>query len=556
VTEPTGSTTPEPRAARVVSLDALRGLAILMMCLSGLVPRWLPNWMYHGYYPQYLPGRGEDGGWGRVENPWAFWSGSAFTWVDWVFPMFLFAMGAAIPLAMRGKLSRGVPRWKLAIGVLIRGAVLIGFAVVAQQLTPWFISGDEPTAWDDHLLALLGFGLLFAVLMPLPKRWSGAARWGVRAAGLAAVVGLLAWVHVRRGTAFSWNDKDIIILLLAWMAVFAGLLWLAMPGRGWPVRLAVGLVIAYVAHHQAMKAEWRWFGEAFAWLMPVVNGWPKAVLDWRWVVDHPAMNLGVLWDFTWLKFLWVVLPGTVVGELLVKEGEHGEPGGGRVAWGVAGLQTAVIGVVLVAFWYRGDEQTQPWFQWFGGGDATRAWGVAAGGVAAAWGAVVLLWGRGDRLLWGLSLWAAIWLTLGWAVEPWEGGIKKGPPSTLSWYLISTGLSVSLLAVFVVMIDRSRRGRWWMGWLVLNGQNPMVAYVGIRNLLAPVVSLPLLGPVNAATEAIGHDSIEGVVQQDVLAAAIDDEPALRWAQLGWAIVKTLALAAAVAAMTRLRLIWRS
>jgi hypothetical protein len=290
--------------------------------------------------------------------------------------------------------------------------------------------------------------------------------------------------------------------------------------------------------------------------MPVVNGWPKAVLDWRWVVDHPAMNLGVLWDFTWLKFLWVVLPGTVVGELLVKEGAHGEPGGGRVAWGVAGLQTAVIGVVLVAFWYRGDEQTQPWFQWFGGGDATRAWGVAAGGVAAAWGAVVLLWGRGDRLLWGLSLWAAIWLTLGWAVEPWEGGIKKGPPSTLSWYLISTGLSVSLLAVFVVMIDRSRRGRWWMGWLVLNGQNPMVAYVGIRNLLAPVVSLPLLGPVNAATEAIGHDSIEGVVQQDVLAAAIDDEPALRWAQLGWAIVKTLALAAAVAAMTRLRLIWRS
>ena len=51
--EPTHS--PPAPIARAESLDALRGLAILLMCLSGILPGALPNWMYHGYYPTHLP---------------------------------------------------------------------------------------------------------------------------------------------------------------------------------------------------------------------------------------------------------------------------------------------------------------------------------------------------------------------------------------------------------------------------------------------------------------------------------------------------------------------
>jgi predicted acyltransferase len=70
------------------SLDALRGIAILLMVLSGSIAFGgvLPIWMYHAQVPpplhKFVP------------------TISGITWVDLVFPFFLFSMGAAIPLAL------------------------------------------------------------------------------------------------------------------------------------------------------------------------------------------------------------------------------------------------------------------------------------------------------------------------------------------------------------------------------------------------------------------------------------------------------------------------
>ena len=557
-----------PPDRRVFSLDAVRGLAILMMCLSGVVPRYLPNWMYHGYYPQYLPD--DAGSWARVDNPWAFWSGSAFTWVDWVFPMFLFAMGAAFPFAMRRRLERGAGRGSLAVRAVGRGVILIGFAVYVQQITPRFIAGGESPGWGDHLIALLGFAVLFPVLLRWPRAWPRGRVRLVKGLGLAAAVGLLAWIHLRADLAFSWNHKDIIILLLAWMAIAGSLLWLITPGRLWPLRLAVGLGVAFVAHHQGMKGEWRLFGDAFEPWMAYLNGWPRAALDLTWLVDHPIAQLQHLCDFTWFKFLWIVIPGTIVGDRLLafmdadgpSDNAKGAEGGHRSqAWrpgvmaAVALLHLAAIGVVLWAFSVRMDVR----YALFGGGEITTAWLQALAAAALVLTAVALSLGAGSprgRLVRDLTIWAAVWLALGLAVEPWEGGIKKGPPSTLSWYLLSTALSVSLLAAFVVVIDAWRVGRFMLGWLVLNGQNPMVAYVGIRNLLAPVVSLPLLAPVNDAGDAIQHDSLDGVMTHDVLGETDAEGRAIPWLVFLWSLGKTLGLAAAVSVFTRLKLVLRS
>ena len=548
---------------RILSLDAVRGLAILMMCLSGVVPRYLPNWMYHGYYPQYLPD--EAGVWSRVGNPWAFWSGSAFTWVDWVFPMFLFAMGAAFPLALSRGLEAGRSRGRLASQVLWRGVVLIGFAVYVQQITPHFIAGGQARSVADLLLALTGFVLLFPVLMRLPRRWPRIASLAMRTFGMIGVVALLWWIHHRSEQAFSWNEKDIIILLLAWMAIFGSLLWLLTPGRWWPVRLGVGLGVAFLAHHQAMSPKWRWFGDSLSPAMEALNGWPKAALDLTWIVDHPGFQLAVLYDFTWLKFLWIVIPGTLVGDRLlryVRSGRSsGEAGNNDAAWRpgrqgvVAALHVAAIGVVLWAFSVRlGVVLSLP-----GGGELTRSWLEALAAVALAWAAFAV--SRRDRsprgrLAGDLSMIAAIVLSVGIAVEPWEGGIKKGPPSTLSWYLISTALTVSLLVVFVVVIDASRRGRKWLSPLVLNGQNPMAAYAAIRNLLAPVVSLPLLAPLESTVEGLEHDSVDAAMTHDVLGATDAEGRPIPWLLFLWSLGKTLLLAAAVAVMTRARLILRS
>ena len=71
------------------SLDALRGFAILTMVLSGSIAFGdvLPAWMYHAQVPppdhKFVP------------------THAGITWVDLVFPFFLFAMGTAIPLALQ-----------------------------------------------------------------------------------------------------------------------------------------------------------------------------------------------------------------------------------------------------------------------------------------------------------------------------------------------------------------------------------------------------------------------------------------------------------------------
>ena len=104
-------------ANRALALDALRGLAILAMLLSGQLPfnqNALPSWMYHAQEPPptfesigTLPG---------------------ISWVDLVFPLFLFAMGAAFPLALSRRMENKTPTWKLLAFVLERG-FLLGFFV-------------------------------------------------------------------------------------------------------------------------------------------------------------------------------------------------------------------------------------------------------------------------------------------------------------------------------------------------------------------------------------------------------------------------------------------
>ena len=71
------------------SIDALRGFAILTMILSGSIAysAVMPAWMFHAQVPpplhQFIP------------------TLPGITWVDLVFPFFLFSMGAAIPLALK-----------------------------------------------------------------------------------------------------------------------------------------------------------------------------------------------------------------------------------------------------------------------------------------------------------------------------------------------------------------------------------------------------------------------------------------------------------------------
>ena len=620
--QPEVSVAPRPR--RAGGLDALRGLAILLMCLSGLVPAGMPNWMYHGYYPAWLPealvggppqvteaeaaeaGGGEaawasgsagEGGWGE----WQAVASKAFrpdwpslTWVDVVFPMFLVAMGAAIPLSIAGRRRRGAGRGELMVSAGVRFLWLMGFGVYAQWVSPWFIEAPPSAAtWFLGLGAMVPAGLL---LTRLPKTWGRGRKAAVRAVGWVSAVGVVAWSARWSGRGFTWDQKDIILVLLAWSSLLVS--WATLlAGRWTAVRLLLVLPVAWLAHHQAMRPGWRLLGDRFDGWMGVLQA-PKGWLDGsRWSGPLPGawLDLSGLYDFTWFKFSGLVVLGTLAGDAVVRwqqrgdgasagAAEVGRVGGWRGVGGVGGVGLTVLGLAAVVGTLAGLKDYASEVVSVGGWWLVRPGAVWVTGVLPAGAAWWWVWrsrarggavdggefGGDGWLIVKLMGWGAGCLTAGALLAVWpgpaldtafgyfEGGIKKGPPATLSWYLVSGGLTLLLLGVMTQWIDLGRgdgagggggvegwggRGGWWSpwAWLGANGQNPMLAYLGIRNLLAPLVGLPWWGWGEA-----GARSLNGWVVSWAGGG---------WWGVGWAAVQTLGLAGLVMWLTRRRVVWR-
>ena len=105
---------------RASSLDVLRGYAIITMVLSGTIAFGvLPGWMYHAQTPPPS----------HAFNPQNF----GITWVDLVFPFFLFSMGAAFPFSLGRKIEKGVSKLVLVKDSVLRGLQLVFFAIFIQE---------------------------------------------------------------------------------------------------------------------------------------------------------------------------------------------------------------------------------------------------------------------------------------------------------------------------------------------------------------------------------------------------------------------------------------
>ncbi len=456
-------------------------------------------------------------------------------------------------VALGRRREKGASLFALLRGVAARWGWLLAFGVYVQQITVGSIRGDSPTSTGDYLLALLGFGLLFLVCTRWPRGWSaGRQRW-LTWGGVALCVGLVAWIHQRNGQPFSWGRMDIIIILLAHASLVASVAWLLTRGRLRSLRWAF-MAIPLLAHHQAMKPGWRAFGDTFDPWTAVLQ-WPKRALDLTWIVDTPLLNFAPLYDFTWLKFVSVVLIGTFVGDRL-RGAENQEAAGPRVRptrgrgllYAGGGLAACLL--VLVGFAYD-----TPALLEGAGGIWRQGWLLATlavpCGAAAWWAAGRTEQAPGDALLRYLAGFGTLLLVAGLLAEPWEGGIKKGPPATLSYYLISAAMSVLLLGVLAWAIDRRGTPRWPWGLLILNGQNPMLAYVAIRNLVAPLMGLPLLLWLGGS----GPASVEAWMTQRWFHVADAGGDPLPWVLFLWGLSKTLLLAVAVALLTRGRVVWR-
>lgn len=207
----TASTRPSPRLA---GIDLLRGLTVAVMIL---VNEWsgvagLPAWMKH------MPA-GAD----------------AMSFVDMVFPAFLFIVGLSLPLALQAKLDAAGRRGALHhVAERTLALLVTGLFMVNAEMAP---AGFNAAGW--LLAAFAGIFLLWGSVRGGPP-----LAWPWRAAG-ALLLGLLAARHPG-GMAVHWWG---ILGLIGWAYGLAALLFIAArPAARLPLALAgIAACVAWFA---------------------------------------------------------------------------------------------------------------------------------------------------------------------------------------------------------------------------------------------------------------------------------------------------------------------
>jgi hypothetical protein len=263
---------------RALALDALRGIAIIGMILSGQMNlTHLPAWIAHAQVPP-----------GKAFDPSIY----GITWVDLGFPFFLFAMGAAFPFSLGSKLAKGENKYKLCWESFVRALQLVFFAIFFQHMKPFVIGNSVNTT--ACLLSIFAFGLMFLMfvndIIPYFKN-SKYGTWGVKLAALS--IGLILMYNLeytgKKTPEFDINFSDIIIIVLANMAFFASVIYIFTYKKPNFRLLVLPFVMA-------------------VFLAGANPGWVKMVYNFS--------PVPWAYSFYYLKYLFIVIPGSLAGEYL------------------------------------------------------------------------------------------------------------------------------------------------------------------------------------------------------------------------------------------------
>lgn len=209
---------------RILSIDIFRGLTILVMVfvndLAGI--KGLPWWNYH------IP-PGEQG----------------LTYVDVVFPAFLFIVGMAIPLAIEKRKSMGDSLLKILYHIAIRSLslVILGLLIMNGRDMDPVSTGISYTTWN--VIMFIGVILLwnnYPKTDDKSKRIFSILKWS----GLVILVILLIIYRREVDGEILWiNKKNWSILgAIGWAYLSVCLLFLVLKGKFKLLALSFILLVA------------------------------------------------------------------------------------------------------------------------------------------------------------------------------------------------------------------------------------------------------------------------------------------------------------------------
>jgi hypothetical protein len=181
-----------------------------------------------------------------------------------------------------------------------------------------------------------------------------------------------------------------------------------------------------------------------------------------------------MYKFYYLKYLFIVLPGTLAGDWLLESSKAAPVAVSqdkKMIRLIAFLSILLITLNVCFLFSR---------------QLVLNLGVNAALLIAIYYCVQKLDATGYKLLHRFFTAGCFMLLLGLSFDAFEGGVKKDP-STYSYYLITSGLAFFALLGFYGMQNEKGFGSI-ITYFSLNGRNPMVAYVTGNLLLIPVLHL--------------------------------------------------------------------
>ena len=269
-----GNNNQKPRAH---ALDALRGYAIITMVLSAMEAfSVLPRWMYHAQVPPP----------DHVFDPTIY----GITWVDIIFPFFLFSMGAAIPLSLGRQHAKGESIMKLTWKTVQRWVKLTFFAIFIIHAFPFMLGYEQE--WMRYAMPIFFFILLCLMFMPNPFGLSPYKARTITWSAYLVAVGFMLLQPYAGGAPFRLTDSDCIMLILANVSLTGSIIYLLTIGHHLR-RLALlpFLVALFMAAHTA-------------------NSWPAQLIHTSWL---PWLYLPA-----YQEYLLIIIPGTVAGEWIAQ----------------------------------------------------------------------------------------------------------------------------------------------------------------------------------------------------------------------------------------------